>query len=256
MMKVVVLGSGTSTGVPVIGCKCNVCTSSDPRNRRRRASVLISVQGKNLIIDTPPDFHQQALENHIERVDAVLFTHDHADHIFGLDELRIFNFLQGGKIPLYAHKKTLSRIQRLFDYIWDPEAPVGGGKPLLEALPINGRFNLEGIEIIPIEIYHGKQTIYGYRIGNFAYLTDCSGIPDSSREKLKDLDLLILGALRYRPHPTHFSLSEALEEIERIQPKRALLTHLSHSFDYQTTSQELPRGVELAYDQMVIELKE
>ncbi len=255
-MKVVVLGSGTSTGVPVVGCKCNVCTSTDPRNRRRRASVLISVQGKNLIIDTPPDFHEQALENQLERVDAVLFTHDHADHIFGLDELRIFNFLQGGKIPIYAHKKTLGRIQRLFDYIWDPEAPMGGGKPLLEAIPINGRFTWEGLEIIPIEIYHGKQTIYGYRLGNFAYLTDCSGIPDSSREKLKGLDLLILGALRYRPHPTHFSLEEALREIEKIQPERALLTHLSHSFDYQTTNQELPEGVELAYDRMVVELKE
>lgn len=238
----------------MVGCKCNVCTSKDPRNKRRRASVLISVNGKNLVIDTPPDFHEQALFCGLERIDAVLFTHDHADHIFGLDELRIFNFLQGGPIPIYAGKKTLARIQRLFDYIWDPDAPVGGGKPNLVAHSINKAFKIEDIEVLPVEIYHGRQIIYGYRIGDFAYLTDCSGIPPKSRELLFGLKLLVIGALRYRPHPTHFSLAEALEEIARLAPERALLTHLSHSFDYESTSQELPQGVELAYDGLVVEI--
>ncbi len=253
-MKVTVLGSATSTGVPVVGCECNVCRSQDRRNKRTRTSALVSVAGKNILIDTPPDLHQQALENRITRIDAVLYTHDHADHVFGLDELRIFNFLQEGVIPIYGNKKTIGRIKKIFDYIWDPAAPVGGGKPMLEAHVLKGGFKLSGIKVLPIEIFHGKQSIYGYRLGDFAYLTDCSAIPDASREALRGLKLLILGALRFRPHPTHFSFSQALEEIQRLKPERALLTHLSHCFDPEETDFFVSHQVELAYDGMVIEL--
>jgi phosphoribosyl 1,2-cyclic phosphate phosphodiesterase len=252
-MKVTILGCGTSTGVPVIGCKCNVCRSRDPKNRRTRTSALVSVGGKNLLIDTPPDFHQQAIANNLDNVDAVLYTHDHADHIFGMDDLRGFNFSQQGSIPIYASEKTMARIRLLFDYIWNPEAPVGGGKPMLDAHVINGEFDACGIRVRPIDIFHGARTINGFRINDFVYLTDCSGIPDQSRELLKDSRLLVLGALRFRPHPTHFSLSGALEEIARIRPGNAVLTHLSHSFDYQELNNSLPKGVELAYDGMVKE---
>ena len=253
-MKVTILGCGTSTGVPVIGCKCNVCQSQDKKNRRTRASALVSIDGQNLLINTPPDFHFQAIENHVERVDAVIFTHDHADHIFGLDDIRSFNFYQDGAIPIYATKKVMTRIQNVYDYIWNPKSPVGGGKPMLEAKIIDGGFDRDGVKIQPIEIMHGGQPISGYRIRDFAYLTDCSGVPDQSRQKLRGLELLVLGALRFRPHPTHFSVGEALEEIRRINPRRAVLTHLSHSFDYNELNPSLPKGVELAYDGMTIEV--
>ena len=253
-MKVTVLGTATSTGVPVVGCECNVCRSSDPRNKRTRTSVLVSESGKNLLIDTPPDFHQQALSNRITRIDAVLYTHDHADHVFGLDELRIFNFIQESPIPIYGNRKTIARIKKIFDYIWDEQAPVGGGKPMLKAHAVKGGFQPAGIEVLPVEIWHGKQTILGYRIGDFAYLTDCSGIPEASREALRGLKLLILGALRFRPHPTHFSFSAAVAEIRRLKPARALLTHLSHSFDPAEEEFFASQQVELAYDGMVVEI--
>jgi len=253
-MKVTILGSGTSTGVPVVGCRCNVCLSRDPKNYRTRTSILVSVAGKNLVIDTPPDFHQQALANHLEEIDAVLFTHEHADHIFGLDELRMFNFIKGGPIPIYGSLRVINRIRLLYDYIWDPEAPIGGGKPMLETFGVDGEFEVFGVGVKPIEIYHGPQMIYGYRINDFAYLTDCSGIPEKSREKLAGLKVLIMGALRFRPHPTHFSLEQALDEIKLLKPRRAILTHLGHSFDYQEMNSILPEGVELAYDGMMIEV--
>jgi len=253
-MKITILGSGTSTGVPVIGCKCNVCQSVDPKNKRTRASALVSVNGKNILIDTPPDLHQQAIANRVEKLEAVIFTHDHADHIFGLDEIRSFNFSQDSAIPIYAGKKVMSRIQLLFDYIWNPEAPAGGGKPLLEAHSISGDFEIAGTKIRPIEISHGAQTIFGYRIQDFAYLTDCSGIADASRKLLSGLELLVIGALRFRPHPTHFSLNQALEEIHKLNPRMALLTHLSHSFDYAELNPSLPKPTELAYDGMTLEI--
>jgi phosphoribosyl 1,2-cyclic phosphate phosphodiesterase len=252
-MKVTILGCGTSTGVPVIGCKCNVCRSDDPKNHRTRASVLVRAEGKNLLIDTPPDFHHQAISNHIDHVDAVIYTHDHADHIFGLDDLRGFNFSQQGSIPIYAGPKTISRIQLLFDYIWNPDSPMGGGKPSLDARVINGGFIVCGVKVTPIDIFHGEQAIFGYRINDFIYLTDCSGIPDQSRGLLENSELLVLGALRFRPHPTHFCLDQALAEIDKIKPESAVLTHLSHSFDYDELNHALPKGVELAYDGMVKE---
>jgi phosphoribosyl 1,2-cyclic phosphate phosphodiesterase len=189
-------------------------------------------------------------------VDAVLYTHTHADHIFGLDELRIFNFIQGNRIPIYGNEECISDLRSIFSYIWDPNAPLGGGKPMLETHVLNGSFELFRVRVEPVEILHGRLRIYGYVFGSFAYLTDCSHIPDETREKVKGKDVLIIGALRYRPHPTHFSLDEALAAIEELKPGQAFLTHLSHSFDYEKTNAELPSGVELAYDGMAIELGE
>jgi len=253
-MKITILGCGTSTGVPVVGCKCNVCRSADLKNKRTRASALVMVNGLNILIDTPPDLHQQALANGLERVDAVIFTHDHADHIFGMDELRSFNFAQNGAIPIYASPKVMDRVKLLFDYIWNPGTPIGGGKPLLDAHPVSGEFEVAGVKITPIEIFHGSQAIWGFRIQDFAYLTDCSSIPDASRRLLSGLKLLVIGALRFRPHPTHFSINQALKEIEKLKPAHALLTHLSHSFDYQELNPKLPPHVELAYDGICLEI--
>ncbi len=259
-MKVTVLGCATSTGVPVIGCPCEVCTSSDPRNRRTRASVLISKGGGNILVDTSPDFRLQALANGVCNVNAVLYTHTHADHIFGLDDLRIFNFMQGEKIPIYGRDDTISEIMKIFSYIWNPNAPVGGGKPMLETHALNGGLDLVGVQVEPVELLHGARIIYGYMFGRsstssgFAYLTDCSGIPEETKDKVRGCEALILGALRYRPHPTHFGLEQALAAIEELKPGRAYLTHLSHSFDYEKVNAELPAGIELAYDGLVLEI--
>ncbi len=253
-MKVTVLGCGTSTGVPVVGCPCEVCNSPEPRNRRTRASIMVSQGRRNILVDTSPDLRFQALANRINNVDAVLYTHTHADHIFGLDELRIFNFIQGEKIPIYGSEECISDLRSIFSYIWDPNTPLGGGKPMLETHVLNGLLELFSIQVEPVRILHGTQSIYGYVFDSFAYLTDCSHIPDETMKKVKGKDVLIIGALRYRPHPTHFSLNEALAAIEELKPGQAFLTHLSHSFDYEETNAELPPGVQLAYDGMVIDL--
>ena len=255
-MKVTILGSGTSTGVPVVGCPCNVCTSKDPRNFRSRASILVEWKGKNLLVDTAPDLHLQALKAKLRRVDAVFYTHGHADHIFGLDELRVFNFIQGGIIPIYGNPATIEQIRRIFDYIWDPDAPLGGGKPRLETRVLEGRTEVFGLPVLPVEVCHGQGTIMGYIFDRVGYLTDASGLPETSQALLRGKDLLIVNALRHRPHPTHFHLQAALDAIAELKPRRALLTHLSHSFDYETTNAELPAGVELAYDGQVIEVEE
>jgi len=255
-MKITILGSGTSTGVPVVGCPCNVCTSKDPRNFRSRASILVEWKGKNLLVDTAPDLHLQALQTKLRRVDAVFYTHGHADHIFGLDELRVFNFIQGGVIPIYGTGATIEQIRRIFDYIWDPEAPLGGGKPRLETRTLESPTEVFGLPVQPVDVWHGQRTITGYIFDRVGYLTDCSGLPEASQALLQGKDLLIVGALRHRPHPTHFHLQAALDLIAELKPRRALLTHLSHSFDYETTNAELPAGVGLAYDGQVIELEE
>jgi len=252
-LKITILGCGTSFGVPMIACTCKVCSSFDPRNTRTRASILITHHGKNILVDTATDLRAQAIANVIDHIDAVLYTHPHAEHIHGVDELRRFNWLQGTSIPCYGSPATMERIERVFDYIFvNPGLP--GWQPNLTSHPVTGPFAVYGLEITPFELMHGEMPIYGYKAGGFAYLTDFLKIPEASEKHLEGLDLMVLEALRYDPHPAHVSLSEALEVVARFRPRRAVLTHMAHTFEYNEVSAGLPEGVELAYDGMVLEV--
>ena len=251
-LTVTLLGTGTSSGVPVIGCDCAVCTSRDPRNRRFRAGARIDLAGgSTLLVDTPTDLRQQALAFGLPRVDAVLYTHAHADHVFGLDDLRVFNHRQGGSIPCYGSERTLEGVRQSFHYVFE-EGGEGGGTPSIEPVPVEGSFELGGVEVVPVPVLHGSLPIYGYRLGGFAYLTDVSKIPEPSFALLEDLEVLVLGALRYRPHPTHFSLAEAATVAERIGARRTFFTHLCHEVDHGDVQIPLPPRVELGHDGMVL----
>ena len=256
-MKVTLLGTGTSHGVPMIGCECAVCRSTDPRDRRTRPSILIEQGGgrggvRNILVDTSTDLREQALVRGISRVDAILFTHSHADHIMGLDEVRRFNVLQREAIPCYADAGTLQDLRRTFAYIFDPPA-AGGGVPQIALFRIGGVFTLGDLDIVPVPLLHGQRPILGFRIGPFAYLTDCSRIPDESWPLLDGVRTVVLDALRDRPHPTHFTVSEALDVVARLSPERAYFTHICHDLPHAATCARLPRGVELAYDGLVLE---
>lgn len=251
-LRVTMLGSGTSSGVPVIGCDCAVCTSSDPRDRRLRPGLKIEVDGGVVLVDTPVDLRQQALRFGLERVDAVLFTHAHADHVFGLDELRIFNFRQRAVIPCYGSAETLAALRRLFAYAFEP-GQEGGGKPRVDLREVAGPLELAGRRFVPVPVLHGSMAVLGWRVGDFAYVTDVSHIPERSIELLGGLDTLVLGALRYRPHPTHFSIGEALDVIERLRPRRSFLTHLGHDVRHAAPLVPLPAGVEFGFDGLVLD---
>ena len=256
-MKVTIMGCGTSTGVPVIGCPCDVCTSGDPRNHRTRSSIVVSSNGGNILVDTAPDLRYQSLATGLTRIDAVLYTHDHADHIFGMDELRTFNFVMGKAIPVYGNEKVIKRIRNVFEYVWDPGAPKGGGLPMIQTNIINGDMKIAGIPVKPLTLMHGKQPILGFLFGDqVAYMTDCNHIPEETMELVKGVPLAIIDGLRHRPHNTHYSVGEAVAALEKIGPKRALLTHLSHSLDYDRLRDDLPEWVEPAYDTMVIDIEE
>jgi phosphoribosyl 1,2-cyclic phosphate phosphodiesterase len=252
-MKLLILGCGTSTGVPVIGCVCDVCASTDPRNNRTRSSLLVSIDGRNILIDTSTDLRVQSLKHGLKRIDGVLFTHPHADHIHGIDELRAFNMRQEGPIKCYGSAHTIERIKIMFDYIFD-KGSKESWRPNLTTTVINGPFTVAGQLVTPVEIIHGSASILGFRIGEAAYMTDCSSIPEGSMDLLKGLKVLILGALRQKPHPTHMSISEAVEASKAIKPGRTILTHLSHNVEYGADNSGLPDGVELAYDGMEIEV--
>lgn len=252
-MRVIVLGCATSTGVPIVGCGCDVCGSSHPKNKRTRCSLFVQVRGFNILIDTAPDLRDQALKNGIKRIDAVLYTHSHADHTHGIDELRTFNFMNKMRIPCYGNPETVENLKSGFRYIFDGSYSAGG-KPQLEIFVIEEEFEIGGVKIVPVEINHAQWIIIGYRIGDMAYLTDCSGIPEGSLQKLTGLEILIIGALRNDPHPAHFSVDQALDAIAAIGPKRAYFTHMGHELDYAELSRRLPKGVMPAYDGIEFEL--
>ena len=253
-MKITVLGSGTSSGVPLIGCRCAVCTSADPRDNRLRPSIAVSYGGRHVVIDTTPDFRAQALRAHLPRIDAVLFTHSHADHIMGLDDLRPFNFFQKERIPLWGAADTIDAIRRSFSYIFDSRAHTTF-VPQLDAHVHEGRaFEVSGLCFDPIPILHGKARIYGYRFGNAAYLTDHSEIPEDSIDKLRGLDVLFLDALRHQPHPTHSTVETSIATVRTLAPRRAYFTHISHDLPHQATQDALPAGIELAYDGLEIDV--
>lgn len=239
----------------MIGCDCATCRSTDPRDKRWRASVYIETDdGCALLVDAGPDVRAQSLQFGVVRVDAIIFTHGHADHIMGLDDIRRFNVLQQHPMPCFGDEATLRDLRRTFFYVFDPDTPRGGGLPQIELFSIRGPFCIGRQEITPVPIFHGKRPILGLRIGKFAYLTDCSHIPDESWALLGGLDLLVLDALRERPHPTHLSLSEAIDVSARIGARRTCFTHMCHNLRHADTCAKLPPGVELAYDGLIVEL--
>jgi phosphoribosyl 1,2-cyclic phosphate phosphodiesterase len=263
-LKITLLGTGTSHGVPMIGCDCRTCRSTDPRDRRSRPSILIERLDRgatefadavrSILIDTSTDLRAQALAHDVRRVDAILYTHSHADHILGLDEVRRFNVLQKSAIAAFADAPTAASLRQTFSYIFDAGTPQGGGIPQIVLSTIAGPFSLGGIEIVPVPIMHGKRPILGFRFGPFAYLTDCSRIPDESWPLLTGVTTLVLDALRDRPHPTHFSVSEAIDAAARIGADRTYFTHICHDLPHAETCARLPAGVQLAYDGQVLEL--
>ena len=238
----------------MIGCRCDVCTSDEARNRRLRCGLALEAESRTVLIDTPTDLRQQALAFGVERVDAVVYTHAHADHTFGIDELRIFNFLQRETIAVYGNTLALERIRQTFSYIFE-DGQEGGGKPRIELYEIAGPFRAAGLELTPVPVWHGSLEVLGYRLGDFAYVTDRNRIPEDSFRLLTGVDTLILDALRFEPpHPTHFTVAEAVATAARIGARRTYLTHLNHDVDYNNPKFPLPDGVELAYDGLQFEI--
>jgi phosphoribosyl 1,2-cyclic phosphate phosphodiesterase len=254
-IHITVLGSGTSSGVPTIGCGCEVCSSLDPRDRRLRPSIFVRYEGHGVLIDTTPDFREQALRSRMERIDAILYTHSHADHILGLDDVRPFNYRQKSSIPIYGMEETLQAIQRVFRYAFE-EGPRQSAVPRLDLRALNGEpFDLFGLQFTPIRLEHGTSTVLGFRFGNAAYLTDHSEIPEESKAKLCGLDVLFLDALRHRPHPTHSTVEKSLQTVEELKPRRAYFTHICHDLHHERTEAALPAGVHLAYDGLELDVE-
>ncbi len=252
--KITVLGSGTSVGVPTIGCHCAVCTSTDPRDNRLRPSVLVSYGDRNVLIDTTPDFRTQALRAGIHHLHAVVYTHSHADHMMGFDDVRPFNFRQSGDIPVYAAADTMEALRRCFSYVFDG-AERNTNVPHIDARIIDGPFDLFGMEFVPIPVLHGRHMIYGFRFGNAAYLTDHSEIPESSMDLLRGLDVIFLDALRYKPHPTHSTVERSIQTVEALGVKRAFFTHICHDLGHERAESMLPPHIRLAYDGLEISVE-
>jgi len=253
-VKVIFLGTGTSHGIPMIGCDCAVCTSPDPRDKRTRVSIVVQWDDRSFLVDTGPEFRMQCIANGIRECDAVLFTHHHADHIVGLDDLRRFNWIHAREIECYGLPATLHRLRHMFDYAFTHDPHYPSAKPHLVDRVIDGPFELFGKRIIPIPLCHGRLPILGFRFDRFAYCTDASAIPPESMALLTDLDVLVLNALRIRPHPTHFNLEQAVACARQIGGKRTLFTHIAHELMHETTNQGLPHGMELAYDGLQVTL--
>ena len=253
-MKVTFLGTGTSQGIPIIGSQHPVCLSTNPKDKRLRVSVLLEWGDFTILIDCSPDFRQQLLRTNCTRIDAVLFTHEHSDHTAGIDDLRPFYFRQGN-LPIYAHQRVLDALKKRFDYIFRTENKYPGVLTLDTYAIQNTPFFVHNKKVTPIEVLHHKLPVFGFRIGDFAYITDAKTVPESEIEKLKNLDVLVVNALREEPHLSHFNLDEALAFINRIDPKKAYLTHISHHMGFHDEVQKkLPKSVFLAYDQLEISL--
>jgi len=254
-MKITVLGCGPSTGVPMIGPDWGACDPGDPRNRRRRASILIESRGKTVLIDTSPDMREQLLDAEVGRIDAVILSHAHADHLHGIDDLRAVNRVMRQAIPLYASPATLTEIEQRFGYALEP-VPADGMffKPTVTPHIIDGRFAAAGLPVTPFEQDHGYSKTLGFRIGGFGYSTDVVELDDAAFAALAGIELWIVDCLRYEPHPTHSHVAKTLEWIERVKPRRAILTHLDRPLDYAELAAQLPPGVEPGYDGLVIEL--
>jgi phosphoribosyl 1,2-cyclic phosphate phosphodiesterase len=255
--QMIVLGTGTSVGVPMVGCGCDVCSSPNPRNKRTRCSVILGLPEGNLLIDTSPDLRQQLLRERIGIVHAVLYTHEHADHIFGLDDLRLMQFHLGGPVPLYCEPAVESRIRKSYDYAFqDPAELHAGAVPQLAFRRIGLEpFDVLGARVVPIRLQHGRRfEVLGFRIGNVAYCTDANAIPPESMERLQGLDVLILDALRPAGHATHFSLEQAIQVAKELAPRQTYFTHMSHELEQDATNAMLPPGMALAYDGLRIEL--
>jgi phosphoribosyl 1,2-cyclic phosphate phosphodiesterase len=252
-MRVTFLGTGTSVGTPSVGCYCEVCTSEDPRNTRLRPSIWIEQDGFSLLVDTSPDLRQQALRHRIDRVDAVLYTHSHADHILGMDEVRMYNWRQRTTIPLHGNAETLANIRRTFWYAFEP-VQQGGGTPRVELLEVTGPFRVGPFDVTPVPLLHGELEVLGYRFGSFAYCTDVGRIPEESVDLLQDLDTLVITALRHQPHPAHQTVEQALEWIERLAPREAWLTHMTHDLEHEQLEAETPENVHAAHDGLVLDL--
>ncbi|MCY4599034.1 MAG: MBL fold metallo-hydrolase [Acidobacteria bacterium] len=252
-MRLTFLGTGTSTGVPVIGCDCATCRSPDTRDRRWRPSIYLQLDdGPAVLIDASPDLRAQALRFDVRRVDMILFTHGHADHVLGLDDVRIYNFRQRAVIPCYGDARTMAGVRRMFAYVFDPATPRGGGLPQLALWPLCGPFSVAGRTIVPVPLWHGTLPVYGYRLGGLAYLTDCNAIPDTSWPLLQGLDVLVLDALRHRPHSTHFNVERAVEAATRIGARQTYFTHMTHDLPHAATCDQLPAGITLAHDGLVV----
>ncbi len=253
---VLVLGSGTSTGIPVIGCRCRVCTSTNPRNKRLRSSLRLRVNGQALLVDCGVDFRQQMLTYPTPRLDAVLITHTHADHIHGLDDLRAFCFHQRQAIPIYTSGPFIDDIRLRFAYAFDPPQ-IGGGVPRLDLRPVRPGepFDVGGVDVLPIQIMHGHLPILGFRLGRFAYLTDCSGIPEETYRLLEGVETVIISGLRWTPHPTHFSIDQSLEAARRMGARRAYLIHMACAVEHEEADARLPDWARLTYDGLELEVR-
>jgi phosphoribosyl 1,2-cyclic phosphate phosphodiesterase len=253
--EMVFLGTGTSVGVPVVGCGCPTCTSPNPRNQRLRCALVVGLPEGTLLVDTPPDLRTQLLREKIGVVHATLFTHDHADHVFGLDDLRLFPYYLGRPLPVYCEEQVEARIRKSFDYAFDEAPYAGGAVPRLEFRRITTEpFEVLGARVIPMRLAHGRFEVLGFRFGNVAYCTDTNGIPPESRDLLRGLDVLVIDALRHKPHPTHFSLEEAVAVARSLAAKRTYFTHMSHELEHEATNAALPAGMELAYDGLRVPL--
>jgi phosphoribosyl 1,2-cyclic phosphate phosphodiesterase len=257
-MRLTFLGTGTSFGVPQIGCQCAVCRSTDPRDKRTRSGAILEADGSTVLIDTPPELRLQLIAGGFSQIDAVLYTHEHADHINGIDDLRIFSVRRHQPLPIYGPAETLERVRGSFNYIFDDNVPVyeGTSKPRLSLHPTepDRPVTVGGLQVLPLSFHHGHLRVFGYRFGSLAYITDVKAIPEESYDQLRNLDVLVLNALWWRPHPTHLSISEAIDTARALGARRTYLTHLTHETAHSDLERKLPSGVFPAYDGLTVEV--